>query len=147
MGPSPRWLRVDPLAGQENLSAVGRDGVVDQVEDRGLARAVRTDQPGDRAFGYDERAVVDRAQAAEALAKTTDLQEWLGRTTCLGGNGALGQRCEAAPPTDASSDQPPLPGRTAGPREGGPGRPDGGREGNDHRPQQAAGKGKPRGFP
>jgi hypothetical protein len=50
----PRRQPVDPLAGEPDLTAVGMDGVVDQVEQCGLARAVGADQPGDRALRYDE---------------------------------------------------------------------------------------------
>ena len=50
----------------------------DAVEDRGLARAVGTDDGGDLARPGRERHVVDRHQTAEAHGQVLDLDERAG---------------------------------------------------------------------
>ena len=54
-----------------------RGGLVhagDQVEDRRLAGAVRTDERGDRPVAYLEVHVLDRADATELLAESVGCQ-------------------------------------------------------------------------
>ena len=60
-GPSVR----DVAAAEHDPAAVGGDEAADQVEQRGLAGAVRTDDADDLALGDGERHVVDGADAAE----------------------------------------------------------------------------------
>jgi hypothetical protein len=70
IGPQPR----DHLAVETDGAGVGRKCAGDHVEDRGLARAVGTDQGVDGAGRHGEADVVHRPQAAEALAQPVDLQ-------------------------------------------------------------------------
>ena len=61
------------FAGEVNAARIGWDGPGHQVEQRGLARAVGSDQAGDGALGYREAGVVDRADTPEGLAQMADL--------------------------------------------------------------------------
>ena len=63
---------VDALAGEGDAAGIGREGAGDQVEQRGLAGAVRADHREDRALRHLEADAVDRDQAAEALADIVD---------------------------------------------------------------------------
>ena len=87
--PIPRWARFHDGRPSIRLPARGsrptrRDRVVDQVEHRGLARAVGPDQSGDRAFGHGERRTVDRLDATEVLVQAANLQQrLLGRRRAL----------------------------------------------------------------
>src|SRR4029077_10272790 len=52
-----------------------------EVEDRGLARSVWTDQPRDAPGGDRDRAVVDRNDSAKTLAQALDLEQGHGAAT------------------------------------------------------------------
>jgi hypothetical protein len=67
LGPSRAPSRLMRRPARTNLARFRPDSAVDKVEQRGLARAVGTDQPGDPARGHDETGAVDRAQPAERL--------------------------------------------------------------------------------
>ena len=60
---------------KQDGAGIGPVQAVDQVEDRGLAGAVRPDQRRDAAFLDRKRAAVDRVDAAEGLAQIADLEE------------------------------------------------------------------------
>ena len=62
----PRRQAVDRLPVEPDLAGVRRHRPVDDVEERRLAGAVRTDQGGDRSLLDLERAAVEGAQAPEA---------------------------------------------------------------------------------
>ncbi len=64
----------DHLAVQADGAGVGREDAGDHVEDRGLARAVGSDQGVDGASRNAETHVVHGAQAAEALADIGELE-------------------------------------------------------------------------
>src|SRR5665647_430829 len=64
----PRRHLVDPLTLEVDLAGVRSHAAGDQVEERGLARSVGSDQPGDGSLANDETGVVDRHQAAEPLS-------------------------------------------------------------------------------
>ena len=63
---------VDAFAVEADRAGVGRKHAGDHVEQRGLAGAVGTDQREDRAGRHLEAHVVDREQAAKALADGVD---------------------------------------------------------------------------
>ena len=64
----------DVVAVEHDPSAVGGDVTADQIEQRGLAGAVRADHPDDLALAHRERDVVDGAVAAERTTETGDLE-------------------------------------------------------------------------
>ncbi len=66
---------VDALAGESDRAAVGRVDAGDHVEQSGLAGAVRADHREDRALRHLEADLVDREQAAEALADRLDRKQ------------------------------------------------------------------------
>src|SRR5262249_9275201 len=66
---------VDALAGEGDRACIGREHPRDDVEQRGLAGAIRADHRKDRALLHAETYFVDCEQAAEALADRTDGQE------------------------------------------------------------------------
>jgi len=64
----------------EEYLAAGRAGVPgDHVEQGRLARPVGADDPEDLAAGHGEAHIVDRPQAAEALADLAGLEDGAGR--------------------------------------------------------------------
>ncbi len=65
----------DALASEGDGAAVGREYARDHVEQSGLAGAVRTDHSENAAFRHVEAELVDRDEAAEALADAIDFQE------------------------------------------------------------------------
>src|SRR5262249_57270133 len=69
---------VEAVGAETNLPAVGPREAADHVEERGLARAVRPDEAGDRAFGDGERAAGERLDAAESFGDAGDAEQ-LGR--------------------------------------------------------------------
>ena len=71
VGPEP----VDALAGEMDRAVVGREHAGDDVEQRGLAGAIGTDDREDSALRHAEADIVDREQAAEALAQPGDLEQ------------------------------------------------------------------------
>jgi hypothetical protein len=68
------------LAAQLDRAGVGREVAGDQVEQRGLAGAVRTDQRGDDAGRQVEVDVVRRDHAAEALVDAREAKDGSGRS-------------------------------------------------------------------
>src|SRR5207244_8402744 len=70
-----RRKAVDPLSLEEDLAARGRIEAGDAVEQRGLAGAVRTDQPEDDALLDGEGDVQIRFHAAEEAADIADLEQ------------------------------------------------------------------------
>src|SRR5215510_11723084 len=76
MRPLPRVQPIDPLAGEPDLTRVGPQRVVDQIEQRRLAGAVGPDQTSDGALGYGERGTVDGPDAAEPALQALHLQQW-----------------------------------------------------------------------
>ena len=70
-----RGQAVEPVGAETDLSAIGRREAADHVEERRLARAVRPDEAGDRAFGHAERAAGERLDAAEALGDAGHAEE------------------------------------------------------------------------
>ena len=69
---------VETIGAEADLAAVGPREAADHVEERRLARAVRTDETRDRAFGHGEGAAGEGLDAAEALGDAGD-GEQLGR--------------------------------------------------------------------
>jgi hypothetical protein len=65
---------IDSLSFEKNLAGIGRVDARDDVEDRGLAGAVRADQAVDVALGHGERCVAHRAQPAEGLRDVLDFK-------------------------------------------------------------------------
>ena len=70
---------------QEHLSARGRQGARDDVEERALARAVRTDEPDELALAHRERHAVERGEAAELLGDAADLEDGRHRSAVVTG--------------------------------------------------------------
>ncbi len=71
---------VDRLPREPHVAPVPALEPRDDVEERGLAGAVRPDQRGDRPRRDVERRAVDRADAGEPLREAADLEQ--GRVTC-----------------------------------------------------------------
>ncbi|MCZ7562293.1 MAG: hypothetical protein M5U30_21580 [Burkholderiaceae bacterium] len=70
--------RVEPrdlAAVEADAARCRRQRARDAVEQRGLAGAVRADEPEQLARGHAEAHVVDRAQAGEVAAQTADLEQ------------------------------------------------------------------------
>ena len=65
----------DVVAGEYDTAGIGRLEARDQVEQRGLAGAVRADDGGDAALGYIQVDGIDRDQAAEAARDVLYRQE------------------------------------------------------------------------
>src|SRR5262245_20231510 len=63
---------VNAVTGKGDRTAVGREYSGNDVEQRGLARAVRADDGEDRAALDTKADVIDRKQAAKALADRFD---------------------------------------------------------------------------
>src|SRR5262249_54948709 len=72
LGDRVRGKPVETIAAEPDLAAVGRCEARDHVEERGLARAVRSDEAGDRALAHGERASGERLDAAKALGDPGD---------------------------------------------------------------------------
>ena len=70
---------LDRPPGEADGARRHREDARDEVEQRGLARAVRPDHGDQLAAGHREGHVVHRAEAAEALADAVDGQEALAR--------------------------------------------------------------------
>jgi len=66
---------VETIDAEPDLAAVGGHEAADHVEERGLARAVRSDETRDRTFADGERAAGERLDAAEALGDAGDGEE------------------------------------------------------------------------
>src|SRR5262249_28880586 len=62
------------LAAEREAAGVGSGGAADAVEQRGLARAVRPDQPDDLALANREVDRVDGHEPAEALGNAAALE-------------------------------------------------------------------------
>src|SRR5439155_18566825 len=58
---------VETIGAETDLAAVGPREAADHVEERRLARAVRTDETRDRAFGHGKGAAGEGLDAAEPL--------------------------------------------------------------------------------
>ena len=67
---------VDTMAGEPDLTVIGRIEFHDAVEDRGLAGPIRTDDRVDRAFLDFEIELVDGNEAAEALRHLLRLEQY-----------------------------------------------------------------------
>src|SRR5262245_18077637 len=65
----------DVVPVEDEGAAVGREEAADQVHQRGLPRAVRSDQAEELALADRQRDVVDGSVAAERLRDVPDLQE------------------------------------------------------------------------
>ena len=78
------------LPAKRHGARVGRQVAGDQVEGRGLARAVRPDQRGDASLLDREAAAVDGRDAAEALRQSVDARA--GRSWCRHRLARLGRR-------------------------------------------------------
>jgi hypothetical protein len=63
---------IEAIVAEPDLAAVGRCQARDDVEERRLARAVRSDETGDRALADGQRAPGERLDAAEALGDPGD---------------------------------------------------------------------------
>ncbi len=68
-------LAGDVAAGEADAARIGRIDPVDQIEDGGLAGAVRADQAENLPLLHGETQILDRAHAAEAQAQIVDFQE------------------------------------------------------------------------
>jgi len=66
---------IEAVGAETDLAAVGGHEAADHVEERGLARTVRSDEARDRAFADGERAAGKRLDAAEALGDAGDGEE------------------------------------------------------------------------
>ena len=66
---------IDTLTGEGDRTLVGREHAGDDVEQRRLARTVRTDDREDRALRNPKACIVDGKQTAKALADTINGQE------------------------------------------------------------------------
>ncbi len=66
---------IDALVPERDGALIGGEHPGDDVEQRGLARAVGADDGEDRALGHAEAHPVDREQAAEPLAYPVDCQQ------------------------------------------------------------------------
>jgi hypothetical protein len=71
-----RGQPADGMAVEADLSGVGAQGAGDEIEQRGLARAVRPHDADQLAFRQREADVADGAHPAEALADARHLEEW-----------------------------------------------------------------------
>src|SRR6185503_14074798 len=69
---------IDALAAQEDLPAAGHQVAGEQVDRRGLAGAVRTDQAHQLALPHDKIEVAHGDDAAEALAEVTCFDQGCG---------------------------------------------------------------------
>ena len=67
----------DVAAVEEDPAAVGREQAGDQVEERGLAGAVRADDGVQASAGEVKAQAVDRGQSAEALGQLLGAQDRL----------------------------------------------------------------------
>src|SRR5262249_46648016 len=65
----------DVLAVEDEGAAVGREEAADQVHQRRLPRAVRSDEPEELALADRQRDVVDGEVASERLRDVADLQK------------------------------------------------------------------------
>src|SRR3954466_7844866 len=112
----PRWARLQAASPsmrppakvifpEGDLPRVGRDRVVDQVEDGGLARAVRSDEPGDRALRHHEGAAVDGAQPTALLDQPGNLEQRPAGPLPRRRRGPLRERLQAAARADPRSDE------------------------------------------
>src|SRR5215472_16123046 len=71
VGPEPD----QPVATEADVAVVGEEEAGEQVENRGLPRSVRTDQPQHLALGHGEIEAADGEQSAEALLETRDFEK------------------------------------------------------------------------
>ena len=60
---------------EQDLAGVGTVNTGDEVEERGLTRAVRADHADDLALVHDEVEISDHPQAAEPLGDILQLEE------------------------------------------------------------------------
>jgi hypothetical protein len=63
---------IETIVAEPDLAAVGRRQARDDVEERRLARAIRSDETGDRALADGQRASGERLDTAEALGDPGD---------------------------------------------------------------------------
>jgi hypothetical protein len=70
-----RGKPVETIGAETDLAAVGGREAADHVEERCLARAVRSDETRDRTFADGERAAGERRDAAEALGDAGNGEE------------------------------------------------------------------------
>src|SRR5499425_2306310 len=71
VGPEPD----QPAATEADVPVVGEKEAGEQVENRGLPRSVRTDQPQHLALGHGEIEAADGEQSAEVLLETRDFEK------------------------------------------------------------------------
>src|SRR6266571_4189751 len=74
MGALMRFQPGDLLAEQPDRAGVARQIAGDEIEERGLPRAVRADDQPTLAWHHLQRDVVDRRQAAERFFQTAEVQ-------------------------------------------------------------------------
>jgi hypothetical protein len=67
---------IEAIVAQTDLAAVGWCEAADHIEERRLARAVRSDETGDRALADGQRASGERLDTAEALGDPGDGEQW-----------------------------------------------------------------------
>ena len=123
--PSPRCARVHgrspSIRRPSNVTAprVRAHRLVDQVEDGRLARAVRPDQPGDRALAHVERAAVDRA-AARRSAWPAPSTSSSGGSPGAGSRRSRGRQRRSSPPRADAARRPGRPCRASAARSSRP---------------------------
>jgi hypothetical protein len=101
-GDAVRLEPVDPLAVEQDRTAVQPLQAGNAVEQRGLARAVGPDQAADLAGRNRQRAVVDRRDAAELLGGILDFENGVTRhvrRSVAAGN--TGAQCPVSPSASA----------------------------------------------
>ena len=104
-----RRQRRDRRGRRADLAAVGRDRAGDQVEHRGLARAVRADQAEDLAAAHSKPRPSTATQAAERLAHAQAAAPARRRSLRAAARGQPSRACAA------SADMPPAGGAGAAP--------------------------------
>src|SRR5581483_3605417 len=94
----------DVMASEPDRAGRRRDGAADDVEARGLACAIRSDQSHDLAFGNREGDVAQGIEAPEAPADLVDLQQGAhGRLPTRRASLAIAAPSEERPPGRNSS--------------------------------------------
>src|SRR5207245_10430603 len=94
-GDGVRRQAVESIGAETDLATVGGREAADHVEERRLARTVRSGEARDRAFADGQRAARERLDAAEPLGDAGDRQEWSRDRSLIGGPPAWAGRLSA----------------------------------------------------